>query len=55
MSKEEKRNYIRSLLSQTVAVRGMNCKVRIDDLFSRSNNAVVVLRKKNGALLAIGL
>lgn len=55
MSKKEKEEFISAMLSENVAIKGINCRVRIDDMFSRFSNAVVVLRKKNGALLAIGL
>lgn len=55
MSKKEKRNFIKTLLSEGVYVKGINGKVRLNDMFSRGNNAVVVLKRKSGTLLAIGL
>lgn len=55
MSSEEKRCFIEALLHEAVNVKGVNCKVRIDDMFSKFSNAVVVIRKKNGELLAICL
>ena len=55
MSKKEKRNFIMALLSEVVHINGINCKVRLNDMFTRGNNAVVVLRQKNGTLLAIGI
>lgn len=54
MSKEEKRSFVRALLSELVYVNGINCKVKLNDMFTEVNRAVVVLRKKNGNLLAIG-
>lgn len=54
MSKEEKRSFIRALLSEVVYVKGINCTVSLGEMFSRYSNAVVVLRQKNGKLLAIG-
>ena len=55
MSKKEKKNFIRLLLSQSVTVRDMNCKVRLRDMFTSFNKAVVLIRKKDGTLLAVGL
>jgi len=55
MSKEEKSNFISALLSEAVNVKGVNCKVRLGDMFAGGNNAVVVLRQKSGELIAIGI
>lgn len=54
MSKKEKRNFIRALLYEAVNVKGINCRVRLCDMFTRENNAVIVLRRRNGELLSIG-
>lgn|GEM_PF-3064295 len=55
MSKEEKSNFVSALLSEAVNVKGVNCKVRLGDMFAGGNNAVVVLRQKSGELIAIGI
>jgi len=55
MSKKEKRSFIKTLLSEGFYVKGINGKVRLNDMFSRGNNAVVVLKRKNGTLLTVCL
>jgi len=55
MSKKEKRNLIKALLSEGVQVKNINEKIRLNDLFSKGNNAVVIIRHKKGILLFIGL
>lgn len=54
MSREEKRCFIEALLHEVVNVKGVNCRVRLCDMFTRENNAVIVLRRRNGELLSIG-
>ncbi len=55
MSKEEKRMFIKKLLSESVHVRGLTCKVSVADMFSRFSKVVVVLRRRNGSLSAVGM
>lgn len=55
MSKREKRTFIKKLLMQGVEVKGINCKVRLKDMFSRFNNVAIVIRGKQGNYTAIGL
>lgn len=55
MSKKEKEDFIRAVLSEAVSVRGVSCKVMLCEMFTRYNNAVVVLKRKNGTLFAIGI
>lgn len=55
MSKREQGRFIRRLLSKQVSIAGINCKVRLSDMFTGVNNAVVVVRKKNGTILAVGI
>jgi hypothetical protein len=55
MSKEEKRKFIKKLLSESVRVSGVNCRVSVADMFSRFSKVVVVVRRKNGSLSAVGM
>lgn len=55
MSTEERRRFISKKLSEGVNIKGINCQVRLTEMFTKLNTAVVVLRKKNGNLLALGI
>lgn len=55
MSKRDQKRFVNRLLVRSVRIKGINGKVTVNDMFSRGNNAVVVLSRKDGDLLAIGV
>jgi len=55
MSKRDQKRFVRRLLVRTVRIAGINGKVTVADMFTRGNNAVVVIRRKDGDLTAVGL
>jgi hypothetical protein len=55
MSKKEQRRFVKSLLESSILVKGVNSKIRLTSMFSREIHAAVILRRKDGELLALGV
>lgn len=54
MSKKEKKDFDRRLLSRSVSISGIDGNFRLCNLFTKKLSAAVIIRKKNGMLVAIG-
>ena len=55
MKRREQKRFVRRLLESSVSVKDVNCKIRLTSMFSRQMRAAVVLRQRNGSLLALGV
>jgi hypothetical protein len=55
MDRKEQRKLVKKLIERSVSVKDVNCKIKLTSLFSKDMHAAVVLRQRNGNLLALGI